>query len=148
MTGRTGSVATSETSAANIHLSSPISLRPHPPACPPWGRQSVTKGWQKRGRVGKQRRCDEAEAPPVWSEPGWRGCAVTGMTCLTTVQNDCPLMSFTLLWLSQSDWLVTALSVSVFVISPLVWIRKPVLDRSFNYAPRHFISDGAELLSS
>lgn len=60
----------------------------------------------------------------------------------TNAGDNCLLMSFTVLQLSQCDWLVTALSLSVFIISPLgclknqswvvCWVPRLALISSFH----------------
>lgn len=70
--------------------------------------------------------------------------ALTGLHLLANAWDDCPLMSFTVVQRSQCDWLVTALSLHVFIIFQLLCIREPVLDGQMHTSPSLILTRRAE----
>lgn len=134
-TGQAGPAVTPEASVAHSHLSTPISIACVPLSGPhkqdgAWRDDDKNWGGGAGGVAGLW--WDGLENSES-KELSWASCAAcefaaTGPPLLTNTWDDCPLMSFTVLRLSQCDRLVTALSLTVLIISPFGCIRKPILD--------------------
>lgn len=130
-----------------------------PSVWPPQAGRSVTRGWQKRKResewggdsesvMGWNRKYQEQRALLCDRSLNGAACefAVTGLSPFTNAWDDCPLMSFTVLQLSRCDWLVTALSLSVFITSAFGCIRKPILAWTSSRRLPQFAISGARSL--
>lgn len=86
----------------------------------------MTRRWQKRERESGT---IVMGWKTVWAKSFYcvigaaREFVVTALHLFTNAKDDGPLMSFTVVWLSQRDWLVTVLSLNISIISLLGCIR-------------------------
>lgn len=121
-----GLSATSEASTARSHLSTPISavcVLPSGLRSRTEHDETMTKGRAREWQFVMGRKT-------IWAKSFYCvigaacECVVTALHLLENAKDDSPLMSFTVIQLSQCDWLVTAPSLNISIISLLGCIRK------------------------